>query len=484
MTVVSPMSISRMQWPVFATVVALAACSDNRLPPTTGLPPDDSVPIAGEVFRVIAGNPDTVPVAGRVAVLGLGFESLDSAQFRDEQPRRAPAQLRARAMLDLFLSQAPALDSFVVSVPDLFPPGALVTLVAFAESSAAPRSAHQFLTIVDSMFSMVTTVAGDTSAEPFGGYRDGIGREAQFSVPTSLAVHSDQVYVLDARNFRIRRVHLSGEVTTLAGTGEDASRDGPIVDAAIHGSGALVVHPELGLLHSECESGRIRAVTDTAVVTLLGLAGPGFVDGAADQAQFMCPSAMAVLDDGTLLVYDAGPQVQAVRSVASDSIVQTLAGGTGVGFRDGVGAAAMFYNVADMIPLGGDSVLLVDTGNHAVRMLYVSTRAVRTITGGHSGLVDGPDHRALFFFPWGAALGRDGSILISDQGNHVIRRLSVDGRITTVAGQRYVFEPQHRDGLTYRARFWYPLDIAAVNDTLFVISDRGTIRLLSTSRNY
>src|SRR5687767_12331776 len=67
----------------------------------------------------------------------------------------------------------------------------------------------------------VTTLAGSGP-----GYRDDQLANAQFYFPNALTVASDGViYVADTDNNRIRKIALTGEVTTLAG-GEQGYADG------------------------------------------------------------------------------------------------------------------------------------------------------------------------------------------------------------------------------------------------------------------
>jgi len=66
------------------------------------------------------------------------------------------------------------------------------------------------------------------AGNPSPGFADGPGAVAQFARNTALDTGPQGwLYVADAGNHRVRVVDAVGEVTTLAGTGEDAQRDGP-----------------------------------------------------------------------------------------------------------------------------------------------------------------------------------------------------------------------------------------------------------------
>ena len=75
---------------------------------------------------------------------------------------------------------------------------------------------------------MVSTFAGSGTE----GSGNGIGTEAQFNLPFGVAVDSsDNVYVADLDNHRIRKITPAGVVSTLAGTGTEGFADGTATTA-------------------------------------------------------------------------------------------------------------------------------------------------------------------------------------------------------------------------------------------------------------
>jgi glucose/arabinose dehydrogenase len=75
----------------------------------------------------------------------------------------------------------------------------------------------------------VSTVAGDGEM----GHRDGAAAQAQFTLPRGLALLPDgRVLVADALNHRIRLLSADlQQVSTVAGNGEGAHRDGAVAQA-------------------------------------------------------------------------------------------------------------------------------------------------------------------------------------------------------------------------------------------------------------
>ncbi|HEX3996050.1 MAG TPA: hypothetical protein VHX39_33180, partial [Acetobacteraceae bacterium] len=75
-------------------------------------------------------------------------------------------------------------------------------------------------------------------------------------------------------------------------------------------------------------------------------------------------------------------------------------------------------------------IFVVDTENHAIRLIDATTWMVRTIAGnGTAGPgVDGtPATHACLSRPHGAIVAADGSIYIGDSENHRVRKLTRAG---------------------------------------------------------
>ena len=65
----------------------------------------------------------------------------------------------------------------------------------------------------------------------------------------------------------------------------------------------------------------------------------------------------------------------------------------------------------------------------------------RTLAGsGGAGFADGQGAAARFHYPTGLAWGKDGSVLVADAGNNAVRRVTVEGKVSTVGamGRRAV----------------------------------------------
>jgi sugar lactone lactonase YvrE len=171
------------------------------------------------------------------------------------------------------------------------------------------------------------------------------------------------------------------------------------------------------------------------VATIAGLAGSaGPTDGTGTAAKFNIPS--GITTDGTN-AYVADSQNHTIRKIViSTGVVTTLTGSAGSsGSIDGTGTAARFF-----LPYGittdGTNLYVVDSGNHTIRKIVISTGAVTTLAGsaGTAGSTDGTGAAAKFAGPMG--ITTDGTNLyVADTSNNTIRKIVIaTGAVTTLAG--------------------------------------------------
>jgi RHS repeat-associated protein len=174
------------------------------------------------------------------------------------------------------------------------------------------------------------------------------------------------------------------------------------------------------------------------ISTIAGSGGIGFSgDGA--------PATLATLDSprGPVLGPDASlyfvdQDNQRIRRVSPAGVISTVAGNGQLGFAgDGGAATAATLNYPFGVALGPDgSLYIADTYNSRVRRVSPDG-IIKTFAGngdqGFSG-DGGPAASATLFAPAGVAVGPDGSVYIADFGNNRVRRVGPDGIIFTVAG--------------------------------------------------
>lgn len=161
-------------------------------------------------------------------------------------------------------------------------------------------------------------------------------------------------------------------------------------------------------------------------------------------------------------------------------VVTTLTGSNVPGSIDGTGTEALFDNPGG-ITTDGINLYVVDTGNHTIRQIAISSGKVTTLAGtaGVSGSTDGIGSAALFYYP--GDITTDGTYLyVSDSGNSIIRKIVIStGAVTTLAGKAGSFD--HLDGIGTDARLFAPTGITTDGANLYVADQDETIRQIVIS---
>ncbi len=225
---------------------------------------------------------------------------------------------------------------------------------------------------------VVTTIAGTADAS---GTNDGVGSDARFLAPVSVAVDAaTNVYVADYTANTIRKLKPVGTnwvVSTIAGAClQTGSEDGTNGQARFRGPGSIVADSAGRVYVSDWDNGTIRMITPVGtnylVTTIAGKAGitnPIPVDGTGSNARFSSPlGGIGVDSAGTLYVTDAG-MVRKVTPVGTNWMVTTIAGAYGqTSWVDGTGSAVRFYWPQAVAADSAGDLYVADSNNHAIRM--------------------------------------------------------------------------------------------------------------------
>ena len=209
------------------------------------------------------------------------------------------------------------------------------------------------------------------------------------------------------------------------------------------------------------------------VTTFAGDGSPLFRESQQPaQAGFSDPFGIAIADDGTIYVADAG-ESNRIRKITKEGILTTLAGGN-EGFADGNGTAASFNTPSALAIDSNGNLYVADTGNNRIRRVTPQGE-VSTIAGdGTAGYVDGVAAQARFNGPIGVAVDANGNVFVADTYNDRVRKISPDGQVSTVAGAG---TPGYADGAGNSALFDTPCGVIAMTDGSLIVADTGNDRL-------
>ena len=361
---------------------------------------------------------------------------------------------------------------------------------------------------------VVTTIAGSPGSI---GNVDATGASARFGYPAGMVCDgSGTLYVSDGLNNTIRKVTIAGVTTTIAGNGSTTPSDAIGTAAGIPSPGGLALSANVLYVTAKgsvgfTEAGQVRAIdlSTAAVTTYAGQAAwpttpqlLQFADGAPTQAVFSFDAfdtsndsqagnfaSLAVTPNGSLIVSDPGNQ--ALRQISSAQSTSTLVfGSRPTTTGDGViNARGVFDDKASggltfAVDASGN-IAVADSGSGGDVRSISSAGVVTTIAGLHDvqGTVQGKGTAAQFKAPSGIVAAADGSFLVADANNSVIRRITVDGTVSIFAGQ--FGHPGTADGASTVATFGNPTGLVqAADGTLYTLDENGTtVRRIDTLGN-
>jgi sugar lactone lactonase YvrE len=259
------------------------------------------------------------------------------------------------------------------------------------------------------------------------GLADGPAERAAFLEPQGLSLHEGALVVADRGNHAVRRVDLaSGQVTTLAGTGELGRRlhQGTARKTALRSPWDLCAAD--GTVFIAMAGAHQIWRLDPASGDLRPHAGSGaeaIDDGPLTHATLAQPSGLTLGGDR---LYFADAESSAIRraDLTEDGRVETLVG-TGLfdfGDRDGIGDGVRLQHPLAVAWHAG-RVLVADSYNGKLKTLDPASRACTTLEVRVAGSESG---ESPFSEPGGLTLNGD-LLYVADTGNHRVVRVPLAG---------------------------------------------------------
>lgn len=244
---------------------------------------------------------------------------------------------------------------------------------------------------------------------------------AGFAFPSYLTLDAmNNLYTLDVQDPRVRKISPDGFVSVVAGNGVNGFADGR-ADTSQFGieCSGIARDGEGNIYVLDWRNRRIRKISATgAVTTLAGNGKTGFVNGAPESAEFSNPSGLAIDKDGNLFIGDQN----CIRKITPDGMVSTFSGNHSIiGYKDGEPGEALFFSINDIAIDEQGNIYASDED----RIRKITPQGVvSTVAGSTAGYQDGDAATAKFNDPVGLALDGHGNIYVADDHNNRIRKIS------------------------------------------------------------
>ncbi|HSB13927.1 MAG TPA: hypothetical protein VLE22_05675 [Bryobacteraceae bacterium] len=292
-------------------------------------------------------------------------------------------------------------------------------------------------------YDISTVVGGSPPPTPIAGVHVSIG------FPLGTATDTAGNLYFTALNC-VFRLDSNGVMTHVAGNSRAgySGDGGPATSAQLDSTSkgfdwpvpaGVAVDASGNLYIADSSNHRVRKVSAAGIIsTVAGDGSPGYSgdNGPAISAQLGVPSGVAVDAGGNLYIGDTGNY--RIRKVSAAGIISTVAGDGSPGYSgdNGPAISAQISRPYGVAVDAGGNLYIADADNNRIRKISVAG-IITTVAGngsaGYSG-DGGPAISAQLDYPWGVALDASGNLYIADLRNSRIRKVSVARVITTVAG--------------------------------------------------
>lgn len=296
---------------------------------------------------------------------------------------------------------------------------------------------------------IINTVVGNGVA---GYYGDGLSSAgfsgdggtatlAYLNSPYQTAVDAGgNIYIADRGNNRVRKIAVNGVISTIAGNGTAGSTGdgGAALNAELNDPIGVAVDGVGNVYIAEYHGNRIRKVKPDGIITTVagnGTAGYTGDGGQATSAEIHAPIGLAVDAYNYLYIVDNGNGC--IRKVTG-TVISTVAGTGTYGYNgDNISAKSAQLNDPYGVALdAAGNIYIGDTNNNRIRKVATNgiiTTVAGTGAGGYTG-DGGAATSANIHAPLLLTVDAAGAVYFSDSANDVIRRLNLNGTISTVAG--------------------------------------------------
>ena len=338
---------------------------------------------------------------------------------------------------------------------------------------------------------LITTIAGTPGVPGFTG-DGGPAINALINGPRGITVDNEE-NIYFSGNYRIRKISKEGIISTIAGNGTNGNSgdNGNALNATLGDIRNIIIDNNKNIYYSDIQYHVIKRISNGIITTIAGSGVSGFSGdgGPATSAQFSSPQGIAFNKDGELLIADRnnrrirkinksgiivtyagnGTSSQGAENIKAyltgvtpkdividslnniyliedtynkiklinkDTIISTFAG-TGTSGFSGDGGNAINSNIRNPQYLSIDNNnLYITTGDYRIRKINRINNVITTIAG--NGFIascpDGASKYCQFSNLRYYAVQKDNSIIFYESNESKIKRLSLDGKITSIAG--------------------------------------------------
>jgi gliding motility-associated-like protein len=259
---------------------------------------------------------------------------------------------------------------------------------------------------------------------------NGSAATAQFKLPYGISMDADGNTYIAESGGGIRMISASGQVSSI---GTDALPGPPFNVPKLNNPRGVVKDKSGNLFVANYSNHNILKITPSGTITVFaGISQAGTADGPGNVANIINPNGIAIDKDDNLYVSDGN---NAIRKISPSGYVYTLAGQPSAGTLDGIGPAAKFNKPAGLAVDKDGNIYVADQGGFVIRKITPNGQVTTIAGSGNFGTGnDGVGAAANFQYPVGITVDPSGNLYVTDGGVGTVRRISPDGEVKTIAG--------------------------------------------------
>ncbi|MGB5791984.1 BspA family leucine-rich repeat surface protein, partial [Poseidonibacter sp.] len=311
----------------------------------------------------------------------------------------------------------------------------------------------------------VSTLAGESF---YFGFKDGVAKAAKFNNPNGIKVDKNgNIYIADTDNHAIRKIDQNGNVTTIAGSNQSGNVDDQGKAARFNYPMGIALDEKGNIYVADTKNHSIRKIDSEGNVTTI------LKD--SNKSEFTD----LVIDKNENIYYTVSNR-SCIKKIDSNNNETTFAGKCYFhDFKDGDSINARFNSPSGIDIDASGNIYIADMRNHAIRKI-APNGIVSTVAGsGSYGKVDDNTTNASFYNPNSINVDSIGNIYVADKSNHLIRKIAPNGTVTTIAGTG---QEGFTDGEGTEASFSNPKGISLDSiGNIYVTDSFHTIKKITNS---
>jgi IPT/TIG domain/NHL repeat len=262
----------------------------------------------------------------------------------------------------------------------------------------------------------VSTLAGAGN-----GNSDGSGVDGTFSFPQSLAIDSfGNIFVADTGNNKIKKITPNGLVSTFVGAvnGSEGDLNGIGTDARLKFPCGIAIDNSNNIYVSDTNNHKIKKITPTGQITTIAGSTSGRNDGNGIEANFNKPTNLKFDAQGTLIAFDYGNGI--IRKISPTNSVTTIP-------NLNITVSNDIFNSPKLETDKQGNIYVINPFFNRVTKKPPTGDSTIIFGGGSDGFIDGIGINARFNNPRGICIDNNNSTMyVADTFNHRIRKIVID----------------------------------------------------------